>query len=169
MKKMVLILVLFLVAAGLFAELSVGATASYSISSYVLDSVEEILIGPENLLYGVFAELQHKKVGLGLQYAVDYGTIFQDGMAGWVRTSDLSVFLTLRAFKPRSFIDPFIEAGYGKNMRDSGFGDYSYLYGGAGLGVNLYYLGAFVKLLYAFPLNDQGSQYRAVAGVKLIL
>ena len=175
MKKIPLLFLFFLIITlGGFAEFSLGVTGSYDFTEELLDA-EEIEIDQADLMYGAFAEIHFGKFGLGVQYAVDYFTVFPEEAYNDLRKSNLAAFISLRLFKPRFLIDPFVEGGYGIVMTTGDYPfemedtyNYQYVFGGGGVGVNLYFVGVFAKAFYVMPLNGLDPHYRLIMGAKLI-
>ena len=196
MKKILIMAVLIAVtAAGAFAmDFTLGASGALYMSTDELQSSEAEGImdqfeNGEGVYYGLNAELLFRKFGLGLYsyfsfYEVDeFHT--QDMM-----DVDVNFSLSYHLFKTTSFIDPFVEGGFGAITRDlTALGGYQldepityqgtkYVFAGAGLGVNIGFIGAFAKLQYHVPtgnveFDDEGYTYVADAyplnDLKLIL
>lgn len=182
MKKIIILAVLLAVTAtGAFAfNFTLGASGALYMSSEEFQSSEaggimDQFEDGEGVYYGLNAELLFRKWGLGLYsyfsfYEVDdYHT--QDTM-----DVDVNLSLSYHLFKTTSFIDPFIEGGFGVITRDlTAAGGYQldepityqgtkYVFAGAGLGVNIGFIGAYAKMQYHIPtgnveFDDEVSAY----------
>jgi hypothetical protein len=169
MKKWIVVAVLLLVTAMLFADgLRVGA----SLNAEFLDrpDVEAFKIAidePMNLIPGLYWEVTGKNLGFGMSYLLDVETtdvaapVYKEIWLDWIATADLRYHI----LGSEAFLDPFVEAGFGAAGRSditnyekvgTGTNDYTptnlSLFGqvGGGMAVKLSLLQVGAKLDWRF-------------------
>jgi len=172
MKKIIILAVLLaLTATGAFAfNFTLGASGALYMSSEEFQSSEaggimDQFEDGEGVYYGLNAELLFRKWGLGLY---SYFSFYEFDEYGTFDMMDVDINLSLsyHLFKTTSFIDPFIEGGFGRITKDitSMNGEQlpepityqgtNYVFAGAGLGVNIGFIGAYAKLQYHMPTSN---------------
>jgi hypothetical protein len=174
MKRSIAVLALLaLVATGAFAQLAIGFTGAIYDENLDFGNAADRFQNGDHIFYGPFVELGLGKLALGLSanfsfYKEDY-SYYQDGSYMMdMMDYDVSLYLQIHAFKYKSFIDPFFEAGIGMMAKDYQSEDddpdtdnplmaTKYTQLGAGLGVNLGAIGVFTKVLYMFPFGNVES------------
>ena len=182
-KIIILTLLLAVTATGAFAfNFTLGASGALYMSSEEFQSSEAESIldrfdSGEGIYYGLNAELLFRKWGLGLY---SYFSFYQyDEMATLdMMDVDVNLSLSYHLFRTTSFLDPFVEGGFGAITRDitaAGGTQFeepityqgtNYVFAGAGLGVNIGFIGAYAKLQYHMPTGNveiDDAEYSYVA------
>lgn len=164
-------------------DISIGASGALYMSEEAFDaaSSREIWAGfeqGEGVFAGVNLELLFSKWGLGLYTYFSFYEDYHDETLSTTWTyemmdSDVSLGLSYHIFGSTFFLDPFLEGGFGlisKNINaayvggEQFYGDVEdqepimiqgteYWYAGAGLGINVGSLGAFLKVQYHAPIG----------------
>jgi len=203
MKKIAILMVLgVFIVTGAFAELAIGVNGALymddsELDTATYDSLADQFQAGEGVFYGGFVEILGRKAGLGAAFNASFYPAPWDGVTEMV-DMDLNVYLSYHLFKATSFIDPFGEIGLGYISMDYANEEEdwdtenpltasTYWYAGAGLGVNLGFIGVFAKFIYHFEIpgavtvyDDSGyvsydleeyalKPYKVMIGAKLIL
>jgi opacity protein-like surface antigen len=186
-KKLLLVLaIVMIVTTGAFAQLTFGITGNqYAFEDEAgnlpsLSSVWDDFKEGRGTYWGFFGEIILGKLGLGLafnyqnvpEFGYDFdgdGTVQSDELYPEMWSYDANVYLSYHILGGRSFLDPFLQAGLGKNAYDFKNKDDKTIYNslgpddplfaspywdfGAGLGINLGGLGIFIKGAYIVPME----------------
>lgn len=148
-----------------WAQLALGGTgAIYANSDQSAHSVISRFKEGEGIFYGPFIEFGARNVALG--GAFNWSTYYAD-VGGWKRMIDydLNGYLQAHMFGYRSFLDPFLEGGFG--LMASDYADSAedpdednpiratkYFQAGGGFGLNFGDLEFFFKTLYMVPMGS---------------
>jgi hypothetical protein len=166
MKKIAILMVLgVFIVTGAFAELAIGVNGALYMTDAELgdagyEGVAEQFQAGDGVFYGGFVEILGNKIGLGAAFNASF---YESTWGNEMMDLDLNLYLSYHLFKATSFIDPFGEIGLGSISKDSANEeeDYDpenplaqtvYWYAGAGLGVNLGFVGVFAKVIWHFTI-----------------
>ena len=169
MKKYIVVALLLLATSMLFAEgLRIGASLNLEFMDRPdVEAFQIAIDDPTNLIPGLYWEVAGKKLGFGMTYLLDVekADIAVDPFTGvfldWIATADLRYHV----LGSETFLDPFVEAGFGAagrsditNYKKAGSGTNDYtptnlsLFGqvGGGLAVKLSLFQLGTKLDWRF-------------------
>ncbi len=125
----------------------------------------------EGLFYGANIEVLLDKlaIGAGANLSFYEQHVFGDVYFPMV-DYDIMAYAAFHVLGSKAFLDPFVEAGLGYMAQDYAATEYegyqidpdpnnpllasTYVFAGAGVGINLGSIGAFVKATYNFPMGD---------------
>ncbi|HWR10194.1 MAG TPA: hypothetical protein VN445_00075 [Rectinemataceae bacterium] len=164
-KKILAVMVVLLLAAGsASAQLSLGGTgAVFASADQSLESIVDLFKDGEGIFYGPFLEFGMNRIAFGVAFNWSYySTTYGETVTKMV-DYDLNGYLQGHLLSYKSFLDPFVEVGFGQIATDYAEDDpdssaplraTKYFQVGGGLGVNLGNLGVFAKALYMVPADE---------------
>ena len=173
-KKLISVVALAaLVSAGAFAEFGLGVTGALNMDQQLSGSeIANDFRNGDNIYYGGFVEILGKHLGLGA--SLNVSPVKSCGID--LINYDADIYLSYHIFKATSFIDPFLETGFGVFALDytnsidrqvdaesgnpsgtSPIAESPYWYGALGLGINLdHRVGVFGKFACNMIIQRQG-------------
>lgn len=183
-----------ILAFALIAILAVGAASAqlafgwsgalYAEDEMTWDEQMDQFKNGEGVFTGPFVELGLGKLALGLsmnfsQYTDEFfyfdGTTWYSAGSYEMLDYDVALYAQAHFFRYTSFLDPFLEVGFGMMATDfansvddpdeeNPLRATSYFEAGAGLGVNVGMLGFFWKINYMFPGEPVTAEYSYTDG-----
>ncbi|MBN1242136.1 MAG: hypothetical protein JXA15_05435 [Spirochaetales bacterium] len=169
-KILAFALIAILAAGAASAQLAIGwSGALYSETELSWSQQMDRFQNGEGIFTGPFAELAFDKLAVGA--SLNFSE-YEEAAIGYVEMVDYDLTLYLQAhfFEYDSFLDPFLEVGFGMIGTDFANAEddpdeanplraTGYFEAGAGLGVNVGMLGLFWKINYMFPGEPQEVDY----------
>lgn len=166
MKKIGTLSIILLLFAGASAwgQLALGGTgAVFSSADDSADAIIAMFKEGEGIFYGPFIELGMKNIAIGAALNWSYYYTNYGSTTTKMVDYDLNGYLQGHLLSYKSFLDPYLEVGFGKIATDYAENDpdpsvalraTKYFQAGGGLGLNFGNLGLFLKALYMIPVGE---------------
>lgn len=156
-----------------FGQIAITAQGAYYGDKDVdtPESIFERFQYGEGLFYGAGIEVLMDKFAIGASANFSfYNQNLFDTVYIPMMDYDIMAYAAFHVLGSKAFLDPFVEAGLGYMAQDYAAKEYegypldpdpnnpllasTYVFAGAGVGINLGSIGAFVKATYNFPMGD---------------